>query len=48
MNAQTRKPDKIDADDVDTYLEALQTYELSNKTSAAALRVRFEMFLNDL
>ncbi|KZS06434.1 putative Kanadaptin [Daphnia magna] len=34
----TRKPDKIDADDVDTYLEALQTYELSNKTSAAALR----------
>ncbi|XP_045033488.1 kanadaptin isoform X2 [Daphnia magna] len=38
MNAQTRKPDKIDADDVDTYLEALQTYELSNKTSAAALR----------
>ncbi|KAI9552178.1 hypothetical protein GHT06_022515 [Daphnia sinensis] len=38
MNAQTLKPDKIDTDDVDAYLEALQTYELSNKTSAAALR----------
>ncbi|XP_057377447.1 kanadaptin-like isoform X1 [Daphnia carinata] len=38
MTAQARKPDKIDTDDVDAYLEALQTYELSNKTSAAALR----------
>jgi hypothetical protein len=39
MTAATRNPAKIDIDDVDAYMEALQSYESSNKKSAATLRV---------
>ena len=39
MTAATRNPAKIDIDDVDAYMEALQAYESSNKKSSAVLRV---------
>ncbi|XP_046443057.1 kanadaptin-like isoform X1 [Daphnia pulex] len=40
MTAATRNPAKIDIDDVDAYMEALQSYESSNKKSAATLRLK--------
>ena len=39
MTAAKRNPAKIDIDDVDAYMEALQAYESSNKKSSAVLRV---------
>jgi hypothetical protein len=39
MTAATKNPAKIDVDDVDAYMEALQAYESNNRKSAAALRV---------
>ena len=39
MTVATRNPAKIDIEDVDAYMEALQAYESSNKKSSAVLRV---------